>query len=96
MANPLKTLFENFSRYLSPSTGVGGAAITTSNTTADPAGPFRALWVAAPGDIKITGLDDSVFTIPNFPGGMLSVGAKMIWTTGTTVTSPNTNIVGIL
>lgn len=91
----LDKLLGNLSKSLSPSVGIGGGAITVSDGTDDPAGPFRALWVGSSGNVKITCLDDSVITLPNVPVGLLSMGAKRIWSTGTTVATPNTNIVGV-
>lgn len=74
----------------------GGAAITVADTGTDAAGPFRFLWVGAAGTVKVTTRDGSVLTLVGVPAGtLLRVAVSLVWSTGTTVTSPNTNIVGL-
>lgn len=75
---------------------IDGAPVTTSNTTADPNGPFRGLYVGAAGDVKVTTRGGSTFVLPSVPAGvLLPVAVSFVWTTGTTVASPGTNIVGL-
>lgn len=77
----------------SPATGA--AAITVSDTIADPNGPFRKLWVGATGAVKLTMLDGSIAVFPGVPVGIFEMACTMVWSTGTTVATPNTNIVGL-
>jgi len=71
------------------------AAITVHDSTADPAGPFKALWVGATGDIKINTIAGNDVVFKSVPVGFFKVACLRIWSTGTTVTTPNTNIVGL-
>lgn len=64
-----------------------GYAVAQSNTVDDPNGPFRAISVAAAGDVKATmigGVDVTFFVAA---GIQFSGFFKRIWTTGTTATS---------
>lgn len=72
------------------------AAITTADAGTDANGPFRALYVGAAGAVKVTSMDDTVIVFPGVPAGfVLPVAVKLVWTTGTTVATPNTNIIGL-
>lgn len=79
----------------------GGAAgdakaITVADSGTDANGPFRALYIGAAGNVKITTLDGTAITFVGLTAGsILPVGCKLIWSTGTTVSTPNTNIVGL-
>lgn len=74
----------------------GAAAVTTADSGTDANGPFRALWVGAAGAVKVTTVDGDVVTIPGVPAGtQLNVSVKLVWTTGTTVATPGTNIIGL-
>lgn len=75
--------------------GLGGGAITVSDTTDDPNGPFKALWVGVAGNIKVTAIDGSTPTFTNVPVGFFPFACRFVWSTGTTVTTPNTNITGV-
>jgi hypothetical protein len=66
-------------------------AITASDTTADPNGPFYALYVGGTGAIKLTTLAGNDVTLAAVPVGILHVGCTKVFTTGTAAT----NIVGL-
>ena len=74
---------------------VGAAAVTVSDTVDDPAGPFRRLWIVATGALKVTMLDGSVMTFPAAPVGLLELAVRRIWSTGTTIATPNSNVIGL-
>lgn len=78
-------------------TGValGGVAITVADTGSDSNGPFKALWVGVAGNIKVTCPDGTTPTFTNVPVGVFPVACTLVWSTGTTVTTPNTNITGL-
>lgn len=72
------------------------AAITVSDTAQDPAGPFSALWVGAAGNVKLTTRNGNTVTLIGVPAGtLLPISCQGVWSTGTTVSTPNTNIVGL-
>lgn len=74
----------------------GGGAITVHDTTADPNGPFRALWVGAAGNVKVTTYDGTAITLIGVPAGtLLPIAVLKVFSTGTTVSTPNTNITGL-
>lgn len=74
---------------------VGGAAVTPSDSVADPAGPFRALYIGAAGTVKLTTADGSVLVLPNVGAGtILPVAFTRVWSTGTTVVTPASNLIG--
>mgnify|MGYP003525968216 FL=1 len=76
--------------------GSGPSAVPTANTGTDANGPFRALYVGAAGAVKVTTIDGDTVTFPGVPAGfVLPVSTKLVWTTGTTVATPNTNIIGL-
>lgn len=76
--------------------GSGAAAVTTADSGTDASGPFRALYVGAAGAVKVTTVDGDVVTFPGVTAGfILPVSVKLVWTTGTTVATPNTNIIGL-
>ena len=80
--------------WTAPATG--GAAVTVADTGTDTNGPFRALWVGAAGNVKVTTRDGSTFTLVGVAAGtLIPVAASLVWSTGTTVATPNTNIVGL-
>lgn len=74
---------------------IGGGAITVHNTDADPNGPFKALWIGVSGTVKLVTVDGTTLTLTNVPVGILPIACTRIFSTGTTVTTPNTNIVGL-
>lgn len=73
------------------------AAVTVSDDTADAAGPFhKGLWVGAAGAVKLQTLAGSAVTFVGVPAGTwLRVACSRVWSTGTTVATPNTNIIGL-
>ena len=78
----------------SPATGA--SAVTVSDATPDPAGPFRGLWVGAAGSVKVTTRDGDDVTFVGVPAGtVLPVAVSRVWSTGTGVATPNTNIIGL-
>lgn len=74
-------------------------AVTVSDTTTDPnayGGYFRALYVGAAGDVKVTTLDGDTPTFKSvLAGTILPVACTRVWSTGTTVGTPNTYIIGL-
>ncbi len=72
----------------------GGSAVTVSDSTADPSGPFRFLFVSSAGAIKVTTLEGDDLTLTVIASQYVWVAVSRVWSTGTTVTSPNTNIIG--
>lgn len=70
-------------------------AITVADTGEDANGPFRALYIGATGNVKVTTPMGTAITFTNVPVGILPVACVLVWSTGTGVASPNTNIVGL-
>ena len=68
------------------SPAMGGAAVTASDATADPAGPFRALYVGVTGSIKVTHVDGTTPTYTNVAVGIIPLAVTRVWSTGTTAT----------
>lgn len=61
----------------------GMAAVTASDTAADPAGPFAALYFGATGTIKITTVTGlTVSGIPVVAGTTLHIATQRVWTGG--------------
>jgi hypothetical protein len=70
----------------------GGVAVTASDTTDDPAGPFAALWIGAAGSgaLKVTMINGDVVTLAGVTASgnrPLTLAVKRVWSTGTNVTS---------
>ena len=66
----------------------GAVAVTASDATADPSGPFRALWVGGAGTVKLNTLENNDVSFVGVPAGtILPVGCTRVWSTGTTATS---------
>lgn len=61
--------------------------LTQSDATADPAGPFRSLFVGGTGAIKLTTYDGTTVTFTGVPAGFFHVAVSRVWTTGTTATN---------
>ena len=62
--------------------------VTVSDATADPNGPFYALYVGvAAGNIKLTTLAGSDVLLTAVPIGVLKIGCSRVWSTGTTTTA---------
>ena len=64
----------------------GGAAVTPHDTTAN---RYMALWIggAGGGALKVTTTDGSVLTFAGVTAGFFPVATKLVWSTGTDVTS---------
>jgi hypothetical protein len=70
----------------------GAAAVTVSDTTADPAGPFAALLVSVAGTIKLQPNNSTTavsFTV--VAGQYVLIQTSRVWSTGTTAT-----VIGLL
>ena len=65
----------------------GGAAVTQSDATNDPAGPFAAIEATtASGSVKVTAIDGSIMTL-YLPQGLIKpLEVLRVWSTGTTAT----------
>lgn len=76
----------------SPATGA--VLVTASDVTADPNGPFRALYIGvAQTTLKVTTRDGDDVTFSAVPVGfVLPVAVSRVWSTGTT---DATKIVGL-
>jgi hypothetical protein len=65
-----------------------GAAITASDTTADPAGPFAGIFTGSGGTIKLTTIRGQTLTFVSLPAGViLPVATQRVWSTTTAATS---------
>lgn len=81
---PLRTVYQR------------GSAVTVSDTAQDPNGPFAALWVGAAGTVVLVTRNNDTLTLVGVPAGtLLPIACQGVKSTGTTVTTPNTNIVGL-
>lgn len=49
--------------------------------------PTRAIYVGAPGNLKVTMVGGSLVTFANVPAGLLPVEVSRVWETGTTASS---------
>lgn len=68
----------------------GGAAITASDTVADPAGPFAGVFTGSGGTIKLTTTRNQTLTFANLPAGViLPVATQRVWASTTTATGVN-------
>lgn len=57
----------------------------------------KALWVGASGDVAVVTKSGQTITIPGVAAGtILPIRVMQVKTTGTTVTSPTTNIIALL
>jgi hypothetical protein len=66
----------------------GGAAVTASDTTADPAGPFAGIFTGAGGTIKLTTVKGQTLTFVSLPAGViLPVATQRVWSSTTNATS---------
>jgi hypothetical protein len=66
----------------------GGAPVTASDATADPAGPFAGIFTGAGGTIKLTTTRGQTLTFVSLPAGViLPVATNRVWATTTTATS---------
>jgi hypothetical protein len=70
-------------------------AVTPSDTTADPAGPFAALYMPATGNLKITTVRGTAVTFTAVPAGtFIPVATQRVWATGSQ--GGGANVVGLL
>lgn len=70
-----------------------GQDITLDTTFTRQEGLARALWIGAAGNVSVRLASGNDLVIPNVPAGtMLSVMCTRVNTSGTTVSSPATNI----
>jgi hypothetical protein len=70
----------------------GAVAVTKSDTTADPAGPFAGLYTGAGGDIKVTTVRGQSVTLAGTAAGItIAIACTRVWSTGTTPT----NVLGL-
>jgi hypothetical protein len=65
---------------------VGCAALTQSDTVADPLGPFRAIWVNVAGNLKVTFQDGTTGTFTVASASRFEGRISRVWSTGTTAT----------
>jgi hypothetical protein len=68
-------------------TAIDAIAVTASDATADPNGPFWGLYVGAAGNITLTTLAGSTVLLTAVPLGILKVGCTRVWSTGTAAAS---------
>jgi hypothetical protein len=74
--------------------GIGGGTVyatvvpvSTSDTQADPNGPFQSLWVGVGGNVKVTTVAGQSKTLIGCANGsFVSEQVTQVWTTGTTAT----------
>lgn len=62
------------------------ATVTTSDTVADPNGPFAALLVSAAGTLKITTIRGGTVALVVVAGQYVRITTQRVWTTGTAAT----------
>jgi len=63
------------------------AAVTVSDTVADPAGPFAGLIVTATGTLKFTTIGGGTITLStNAVGTIYNIAVQRVWSTGTSAT----------
>ncbi len=68
-------------------TAVGAIAVTASDTTADPNGPFYALYVGAAGNITLQTINGETVLLTAVPLGILKIACSRVWSTGTAAAS---------
>lgn len=73
---------------------LNASAVTVHDTNALTT-PYRFLYVGATGNVKVTTVGGADITFTNVPVGYLWVSVIRVWSTGTTVSTPNTNIIGM-
>lgn len=74
----------------------GAAAVTVSDSTDLTLAPCRALWIGAAGNVSVVMADDTTITFTGVNAGtLLPISVKRVRSTGTTVSTPNTNIVAL-
>ena len=65
----------------------GAVAVTVSDTTKDPQGPFAGLLVGAAGTVKFTDSIGNAVTLGSLAiGTVIPVACSRVWSTGTTAT----------
>ncbi len=64
-------------------------SITKSDSTADPKGPFAAIYCGEGGDIKVTTIfGSSIVFKSTIAGSIIPVPFTRVWSTGTAATTP--------
>ncbi len=64
-----------------------GAAVSQSDTLADPAGPFAGIFTGSGGTIKLTTIQGDVLTLASVAAGIiLPIATRNVWTTVTGAT----------
>lgn len=72
------------------------AANITVHDSTDFARPFHGLYVGSAGDVKLKTLGGTSIVFPGVPAGaILDVVGVRVFSTGTTVSTPNTNILAL-
>jgi hypothetical protein len=70
----------------------GAVAVTQSDATNDPNGPFAGLYIGVTGDVTITTIRNQKALFKNVPQGtFLRIATNRVWSTGTAAT----NILGL-
>ena len=68
-------------------------AVTASDSTADPAGPFAGFYTGSGGTIKVTTIKGTTTTFTNTQAGVvMTVPISRVWTTTTTAS----NVLGMV
>ena len=76
------------SGFISNITYEGAITPTNSDTTADPHGPFAAIYVGVTGTVVVQTLRNQTATFVGVPAGsVLRIACTRVWSTGTTATS---------
>ena len=74
----------------------GSAAVTVSDSTDLTLAPCRALWVGASGNVSVVMSDGTTATFVGVNAGtLLPICVRRVRSTGTTVATPNTNILAL-
>jgi hypothetical protein len=72
-------------------------AVTQSDTTKDPNGPFHGFIVGVSGDVKITGTDGATGVLPSCQAGTIyPVPFTRMWSTGTTASGTLVGLKGFV
>jgi hypothetical protein len=68
-------------------TADGAVAVTKSDATNDPSGPFVGFYVGGSGDVKVTTLRGQNITLPAVQGGMvIHLAILRVWNSTTSAT----------
>jgi hypothetical protein len=61
-------------------------AVTKSDSTNDPAGPFAGLYVATAGNVKFNDIAGNTITVTSAPVGVIPIATLRVWSNGTSGT----------